>query len=247
MRESDARVAQLGRLLLTSKLAQIGELLVVFGVGLVVILVAAPWVGEQPLARGALVWLANMLTLAMVWLGLWLRGQGWEHLGLSVRLASPRALLRGVLLSLVVFIAALAAFIVGAIVMAMIVGRPEAADLSGYDYLRGNLPLLILVLAAVYLGSSFGEEVTYRGFLITRIAELGSGGKGAWRLGVLASSIVFGLIHFAWGPAGMVQTGFMGLALGVSYLAVGRRLWVLVLAHAYMDTILLLQVYFAPG
>ncbi len=175
MRESDARVAQLGRLLLTSKLAQIGELLVVFGVGLVVILVAAPWVGEQPLARGALVWLANMLTLAMVWLGLWLRGQGWEHLGLSVRLASPRALLRGVLLSLVVSIAALAAFIVGAIVMAMIVGRPEAADLSGYDYLRGNLPLLILVLAAVYLGSSFGEEVTYRGFLITRIAELGSG------------------------------------------------------------------------
>ena len=104
-----------------------------------------------------------------------------------------------------------------------------------------------LVLAAVYLASSFGEEVTYRGFLITRIAELGSGGKGAWRLGVLASSIAFGLIHFAWGPAGMVQTGFMGLALGVSYLAVGRRLWVLVLAHAYMDTILLLQVYFAPG
>ena len=41
----------------------------------------------------------------------------------------------------------------------------------------------------------------------------------------------------------MVQTGFMGLALGVSYLAVGRRLWLLILAHAYVDTILSLQFY----
>ncbi len=61
----------------------------------------------------------------------------------------------------------------------------------------------------------------------------------------MISSIVFGLIHFDWGLVGMVQTGFMGLALGVSYLAVRRNLWVLILAHGYMDTILILQMYFA--
>lgn len=46
---------------------------------------------------------------------------------------------------------------------------------------------------------------------------------------------------------GIGQTGFMGLALGVSYLIVGRNLWVLILAHAYMDTILMVQMYFAGG
>ena len=44
---------------------------------------------------------------------------------------------------------------------------------------------------------------------------------------------------------GIGQTGFMGLALGVSYLVVGQILWVLILAHAYMDTILMVQMYFA--
>ena len=45
----------------------------------------------------------------------------------------------------------------------------------------------------------------------------------------------------------MVQTGCMGLALGVSYLVVGRNLWVTILAHGYMDTILVVQMYFAAG
>ena len=35
----------------------------------------------------------------------------------------------------------------------------------------------------------------------------------------------------------------MGLALGTSYLIVKRNLWVTILAHAYMDTILVLQMY----
>ena len=45
----------------------------------------------------------------------------------------------------------------------------------------------------------------------------------------------------------MVQTGFMGLALGLAYLAVGRNLWVTILAHGYMDTLLMLQMYFGAS
>ncbi len=164
---------------------------------------------------------------------------------MSFRGASRRIDLRAVLLSLVVFVAAVAAFGLGAIVMANIVGIPEGADMSGYNYLSCNLPMLILALVAVYIVSSFGEEVIYRAFLINRIAELGGGGKIAWRVAVLISSVVFGFVHYDWGAAGIVQTGFMGLALGVSYLVVGRNLWVTILAHAYMDTILMVQMYFA--
>ncbi len=69
--------------------------------------------------------------------------------------------------------------------------------------------------------------------------------RGGWP--VLISAVVFGFAHYGWGATGIVQTGFMGLALGVSYLVVGRNLWVMILAHAYMDTILMVQMFFAGG
>jgi membrane protease YdiL (CAAX protease family) len=132
--------------------------------------------------------------------------------------------------------------VVGAIVAANLFGMPEPADPDVYAYMRGNLPMLLGALAAAYLASSIGEEVIYRGFLINRIASL-SGQRHRWKVAVVASAIVFGLAHYSWGPAGMVQTGFMGLALGAAYLRVGRRLWVTILAHAYLDTILFVQMY----
>ena len=240
-------VTGLGRVLLTSKLARVGEIAVVFLVALAVIMGTGPLVGENPLAFQGVVWVANVLMLVTVWLGLRLRGQNCGHFGLSFRRAGRRTVIRAVLLSFVVFVAGVAAFAVGAVVMANIVGIPQGADMSGYNYLRGNLPIAILALAGIYIVSSFGEEVVYRAFLINRIAELGSGSKTAWRLAVVVSSIVFGLAHAAWGLSGMVQTGCMGLALGVAYLVVGRNLWVTILAHGYMDTILVVQMYFAAG
>ena len=81
--------------------------------------------------------------------------------------------------------------------------------------------------------------------MINRISELGFDGKKWKVIAVIISSIVFGLAHYSWGPMGIVQTGFMGLALGFSYLFLKKRIWVLIFAHAYMDTILMLQMYFS--
>jgi hypothetical protein len=234
------KVASLPR---TSRVTPVADLVVVFAVAVATLTIALPLVGEHPFARQTVVWVANVVMLALVWLGLRLRGQGWDHLGLTFRFAGWRPAGRAVLKSLVVFAAAVAAFVVGSVIMANITGIPEAANTSGYDYLRGNLPMLMLALAAVYVVSSFGEEVIYRGFLITRLTELGAGGKWTVRAAVAISAVVFGFAHFDWGVVGIVQTGFMGLALGAAYVILRRRLWVLVLAHAYMDTILLVQMY----
>jgi membrane protease YdiL (CAAX protease family) len=245
MRSNHIWVDRIGRLLLNNKLAQIGELLAVFFVAFAVTIGTSPLVGENPLARHGVISVAILLMIFMIWIGLQLRGQNWQHFGLKFGCVSLRTVIRSILLSFVVFVAAVAAFAMGAIVMAIIFGRPEGADMSSYNYLRGNLSMLILVLGAVYVTASFGEEVIYRGFLINRIGELGSGGKLARRLAVIFSSLVFGLIHSDWGLTGMVQTSLMGLALGVSYVLVRRNLWVTILAHGYMDTILILQLYFA--
>lgn len=72
-------MTRLGRALLTSKPAQVGEIVTVFLVSGAVIWGVGPLVGENPLARYGVVWLANILMLVTVWLGLHLRGQGWEY------------------------------------------------------------------------------------------------------------------------------------------------------------------------
>lgn len=127
--------------------------------------------------------------------------------------------------------------------MANIIGVPGSADLSIYDYLRDNLGMLFLSLVGVYIVSSFGEELVYRAFLINRIAQLGVGSKHATIIAVMLSSVIFGLVHYEWGAMGMIQTGFMGLAMGICYIKLKKRLWILILAHAYMDTILIVQMY----
>jgi membrane protease YdiL (CAAX protease family) len=129
--------------------------------------------------------------------------------------------------------------------MANIVGIPEGANFQSYEYLRGNPGMLLLSLAGVYVVSSFGEEVLFRGYLMTRCAEFFDGSKLGWRIAVAVSTVVFALIHYDWGISGIVQTGCMGFVLAVAYLRVKRNLWVNIIAHGIMDTILLVQLYLA--
>lgn len=219
------------------------ELALVFVPAAAIMAVGWRIVGSDPLARQAVVWVAYVAMLGAIWIGLHLRGQTWAHFGLRVGPVSGRTVARAVLVSIAVFAVALAAFVVGAMLTAPLAAAGAPADMSGYEYLRGNLPMLLVALAAVYVVSSFGEEAVYRGFLVTRLAELGGETRGAWGTAVVISGIAFGMAHFGWGVAGVLQTTLMGLALAAAYLVVKRNLWVLVLAHAYMDTLLLVQLY----
>lgn len=68
MQDENTMATGLGRTLLTSKLAQVGEVVIVFIVAVTLIMGAQPLVGENPLARQGVVWVANVLMLVMVWL-----------------------------------------------------------------------------------------------------------------------------------------------------------------------------------
>jgi len=224
-----------------SPLARAIELVLVLGIPLAAVVIIQPAV-QGPVATQLVAWAANVLMLSLVWIGLRIRGDRGASLGLiriDRSVSGISRLLGGALLTLLF---AVVAFVGGSVVAAAIVGVPVEADLSGYGYLEGDLPMLVLALCGAYLVSSFGEEVVYRGFLIRRLAELG-GGTPRWWTSVVPAGVVFGLAHYAWGFMGVVQTSFMGIALGVAYLRVGRNLWVPILAHALMDTALFVQLY----
>jgi len=240
-------LTKLGNKLKKNKLFKIAEILLLFIFVYVIILLILPLTGSNPILKQTVLWIANILMLIYVWMGLKLRKERWIDLGLTFKSISWRGGFKVLLLSILVFVLALAGFMVGSIIMANITGIPEGANMTGYDYLKDNFGMLLLTLAGVYIVSSFGEEVIYRGFLITRISQIGNDSKKATIIAIIFSSTIFGLIHYSWGPMGMVQTGFMGLALGICYIKLKRRLWILILAHAYMDTILMIQMYMASN
>ena len=148
---------------------------------------------------------------------------------------------------MLVLVIAVIGFLIGPAVLSNFMDLPESADFSRYDFLKDNLGGLFFSLAGVYIVSSFGEEVIYRAFLIDRISELAHGTKYKMIIAVILSSFFFGVIHYEWGLLGMVQTGFMGLAMGICYVKLKKRLWILIIAHAYMDTLLLVQLYLASN
>lgn len=198
------------------------------------------WIEADALIHQATIWALYVLSMALIW---WLshrRGRGWRDLGLT---GGGFIFWRNTVgYSLIAVVLGVLAFVMGGALATNLGWVPLPADLSGYAFLKGNAGLVALTLLAVYIGSSLGEEVVFRGFLITRLQEIF---KGWWPSfwAVLISGLLFGLAHVAWGLMGMIQTAFMGWALGYCYLRFGRNLWVTFLAHMYMDTLLILQMY----
>ena len=113
---------------LARKAFQYLELVIVFAVPLTFLALTMPKVGDSPFARQGVVWVANVAMLVIVYMGLRLRGQTWAHLGLHLGKPYRSTVARTMLLSLVVFIAATAAFLLGTVVIANVFGIPENSN-----------------------------------------------------------------------------------------------------------------------
>jgi len=79
--------------------------------------------------------------------------------------------------------------------------------------------------------------MSYRGYLLTRAAEvLGRSELAYWEAMILVS-LLFGFGHFYKGPSGVLDSTYSGLVLGAAYLVASRNLWVAILAHGIADTV----------
>ena len=99
-------------------------------------------------------------------------------------------------------------------------------------------------LLIVWTFVAFGEEISYRGYLLTRAADVGARSKTAYWVAVLLVSMLFGIGHYYKGPAGMVDSGMAGLVLGTAYMLSGRKLWACILAHGFIDTFGVIALFF---
>jgi membrane protease YdiL (CAAX protease family) len=167
------------------------------------------------------------------------RDGGWGVIGLHW----PASWRRTVLFALAV---ATARILLGQFVTDPLTAHfwPPAVGPSGFNEITGHPMVALRWLVLIWTFAAFGEEISYRGYLITRAADIGGRSKTAYWVGVLLVSVLFGYGHYYKGPSGVVDSGMAGLVLGTAYLLSGRNLWVCILAHGFIDTVGVVALFF---
>jgi membrane protease YdiL (CAAX protease family) len=191
---------------------------------------------------GAFVVLADLgiptlVLLFIAGVGLGLRRQGLGSLGLHAAAALPLA-------------AKMLAFAVVWSLFQLAVTMPVAnhlsgskQDLSAFDGLEGNVGMLLTLLILGWTLAAFGEELAYRGFLLTRCREVFGSGILGTAVAVLATSLLFGFAHSEQGAIGVLVVSLDAVAFCLLRLHYGT-LWAPVLAHGFINTLGFLAFFF---
>lgn len=213
--------------------------LVVVELAAVVAIFFAARAGLIPFSKTPFLWIFG-------WASLRLRRLGWRSVGLAGPGAGrwPATLAYGIAGG--VALEALELFATQPLLIRLLGRKP---DLSAFDAVRGNLGLLVLGLALIWTLAAFGEEMVYRGYLMSRLADLGGRTRAAWLASLVVANAAFGLAHAYQGITGIVDEGLMGLLLGAMYLGSRRNLAIPIIAHGVQDTVdaLLLFLGMYPG
>jgi hypothetical protein len=167
------------------------------------------------------------------------RDGGWSAMGFK-RPASWRRLV------LIALAAAVLRILLGQFVIEPVTGvfwpAPAAPELA--NEITGNAKMALLALLIVWTFAAFGEEIAYRGYLLTRAADVGNRSAPAYWIGILLVSILFGYGHYYKGPSGIIDSGIAGLILGIAYMLAGRNLWACILSHGFIDTFGVIDAFF---
>jgi CAAX protease family protein len=170
-----------------------------------------------------------------------MRRETWAGMGL-IALPGARAklmLIPKTLLAFVGFAIAVATVLLGGEVLGLefMSEIPEGVE-DRWGDIKGNLPLYLLWLGIVWTAAAFGEEMFFRGFIITRLQSVFSGVKFASVIAVILAAAFFGYVHMYYqGLRGFFTTGAIGLAFGATFLLMKRNLYPVILVHGIVDTI----------
>jgi membrane protease YdiL (CAAX protease family) len=172
-------------------------------------------------------------------LSLRLRDGGWSAMGFN----RPQSWRRIFLIALV---AAGVRILLGQFVIEPITGcfwpAPSAPEIA--NEITGNVKMALFALLLVWTFAAFGEEISYRGYLLTRAADIGSRSTAAYWLGIVLVSVLFGYGHYYKGASGIIDSGIAGLILGGAYMVAGRNLWACIFAHGFIDTFGVIDAFF---
>jgi hypothetical protein len=111
---------------------------------------------------------------------------------------------------------------------------------SKFGELHGNWILFLTIIPFVRLESML-EEMLDRGFLMNWIERMFRSGLFATVIAVVAQAAIFGFRHSYDLSERSITVGLIGLAMGIGYVAFGRNLWPLIVAHCALNTMSMLD------
>lgn len=186
----------------------------------------------------------NLGYVFSILLGSWVlkrRSSSWREIGLARPVSWSKTILYGIF-------AFISAVFVITFVETLVVNIPglnlAPPDISRFDVLEGNLTFLIFALAGAWTTIAFGEEMFYRAFLVTRLNLVFSSIKFSRALAIVVGGVVFGLAHFAEGPAGIASNGAFGILFSWIYLRSKQNLWITIIAHGLLNSIRFVAVFY---
>jgi membrane protease YdiL (CAAX protease family) len=116
-----------------------------------------------------------------------------------------------------------------------------SADVGAFSAVQGNVSAYLRLLLIGLLVGAFAEELIFRGFLIGWGSRLF--GRRALLPAVIISSALFGFSHLYQGPAGVIETGVVGLLLATLYIGGGCKLLPCSFAHITVDAFGITELY----
>ena len=168
-----------------------------------------------------------------------LRDGSWFAMGFK-RPASWRRIL------IIALLAATLRILLGQFLIEPVTGLlwPKPISPALANEITGNVKMALVALLVVWTFAAFGEEIAYRGYLLTRAADIGRRSAAAYWIGIVLVSILFGYGHYYKGASGVIDSGVAGLILGTAYMLAGRNLWASILAHGFIDTFGIIDAFF---
>ena len=179
------------------------------------------------------------ILIVIGWISLRLRDGGWKAVGLTC----PSSWWKTVGLA----VAAAAVLQLGS---ELVVGPLASRIWPGPQHVSNTLASAalgwrqaLITLLIIWTFAAFGEELSYRGYLLTRAADIFGRSRAAYFLGMILVAVLFGFAHYYKGPAGVLDSTYSALVLGCAYLLSGRNLWAAILAHGISDTFAVLVLF----
>lgn len=169
------------------------------------------------------------------------RDQHWSSMGLR-RLPGLKTKLLVIPQAAAVFITVLLSIVLltkGLDALSLtFMSEPIEGETERWGEVQGNLQLYLILIALSWVSAGFGEEMFFRGFLITRLLTAFSGFKLSPAISVLLAALLFGYVHFYYqGLAGLVNAGVIGVIFGIYFLLYKQNLWPLVVAHGFINSL----------
>jgi len=117
-------------------------------------------------------------------------------------------------------------------------------NISDFDIIRGNLPVLLMTLVYVWISAAFGEEIVFRGYLMTRFSKIFGTSTIAIVTNILLLGVFFGSVHFYQGITGQILSGITGAMIATLFYLKKDDLWFCIIVHGMVNTIALTAVYY---